>query len=715
MQFNKKGLIVFIIFSLILGLTNVSGFTILECPGDGTCCDDDGDGYGVLGQASCTHPGENDCDDDNINVNPASTEVCDVVDNDCDLIVDEDCSDTSLVIGPGNSDLVYYSNDGASTWTASATAISGTDGFFNLFETSDGTVYAGSSGRGFLYTYENGNFNFVYEFRDFFNKDTYVTHILETKDQTLIVVASYDDGIDSGGETFYSIAGNDKTAQAGWTEGTADATIGETINALAYGNIGGSDLLVLGIGAPTGTAIYYSEDLGLTWQTSDLENRNIASLYFDEDNNRFLAGTTDNLGDARIYWSEDGSSWYNTGISGNFAGSFRDFDKNSKGGLFVVGYVATYGTSAIYRSIDGGLSWSDYGYFLDENMLYTIEITEDDSIYIAGFNGAVYKSLDDGSTWNKISEPTTEIILDLTEITGGAALTCVDSDGDSYGINGASDCSMPNEIDCDDTDLNVNPGETEVCNDGIDNDCDVGTDDACSCTDSDGDGYYTNCNPIDCDDSDVGLTETCPCTLTLAEWQDEWGYLLTESGEDYDVYLYTEGTGCDGETVTIEIFDENGVSLGSVLDTVSSGSSVVTWDTGLQGLGTYYFTATIDTEFVTSDDLEVLDCFNDADCDGILDDDDQYDAPSDNVDNDGVPSDADSCWEEWSCSSWSSCENNIQTRTCTAPSLPAECTNAASPTEEIECLVEQPFPVFDWINIVLVLFLLAGYYAYKKD
>ncbi|MEA3430011.1 MAG: MopE-related protein, partial [Nanoarchaeota archaeon] len=58
---------------------------------------------------------------------------------------------------------------------------------------------------------------------------------------------------------------------------------------------------------------------------------------------------------------------------------------------------------------------------------------------------------------------------------------CTDIDGDGYGVG----CALG--VDCDDTDESVNPGETEVCGDGIDNDCD-GSDSACRSSSSGGGG-----------------------------------------------------------------------------------------------------------------------------------------------------------------------------------------------------------------------------------
>jgi len=46
---------------------------------------------------------------------------------------------------------------------------------------------------------------------------------------------------------------------------------------------------------------------------------------------------------------------------------------------------------------------------------------------------------------------------------------CIDMDGDGYGIAGSVGCPGGNAIDCDDTDPNIHPGATEVCNQKDDN------------------------------------------------------------------------------------------------------------------------------------------------------------------------------------------------------------------------------------------------------
>ena len=86
---------------------------------------------------------------------------------------------------------------------------------------------------------------------------------------------------------------------------------------------------------------------------------------------------------------------------------------------------------------------------------------------------------------------------------------CIDLDGDGYGEGTACDGA-----DCDDTNPAIHPGANEICGNGIDEDC-TGDDSDCDCVDLDGDGYGagTECMGADCDDTDgsvhPGATEIC--------------------------------------------------------------------------------------------------------------------------------------------------------------------------------------------------------------
>jgi hypothetical protein len=85
---------------------------------------------------------------------------------------------------------------------------------------------------------------------------------------------------------------------------------------------------------------------------------------------------------------------------------------------------------------------------------------------------------------------------------------CTDGDGDGYGVG--ADCLGP---DCNDGSAQINPEAREICDDGIDQDCDD-EDEACTCDDDDGDGATDeDCGGDDCDDADdtiyPGAEEVC--------------------------------------------------------------------------------------------------------------------------------------------------------------------------------------------------------------
>ena len=83
--------------------------------------DSDGDGYGDVGSttAACSEPSgylgdSDDCDDSDSAVNPAATELCDGVDNDCDGTVDEDAA-ADAATWYADADADGYGDPGSTT------------------------------------------------------------------------------------------------------------------------------------------------------------------------------------------------------------------------------------------------------------------------------------------------------------------------------------------------------------------------------------------------------------------------------------------------------------------------------------------------------------------------------------------------------------------------------------------------------------------------
>ncbi len=81
----------------------------------GGCTDDDGDGYGNPGHADCANGDATDCNDNNDQIHPGATELCNGVDDDCDGQTNEGFTvfapdGTAFCNGGGNSGSLCKSN-----------------------------------------------------------------------------------------------------------------------------------------------------------------------------------------------------------------------------------------------------------------------------------------------------------------------------------------------------------------------------------------------------------------------------------------------------------------------------------------------------------------------------------------------------------------------------------------------------------------------------
>ena len=192
-----------------------------------------------------------------------------------------------------------------------------------------------------------------------------------------------------------------------------------------------------------------------------------------------------------------------------------------------------------------------------------------------------------------------------------SCISCVDSDGDGYNITGG----ICGPIDCDDRPdgadgipdnaddgENINQGMTEICDDGIDNNCIDG---------------------VDCDDPACSSDPACVvgnCTITNMYWNE------SSVEEDDVVELIVEGTDCEGLEVSFVVLEKDGLIddvLGGGDDptfgrpnnaTFGSGVAQTIWTTqwqddgfrGISGDPEYYFIVNINGTDYSSDDYSGL-------------------------------------------------------------------------------------------------------------
>lgn len=102
-----------------------------------------------------------------------------------------------------------------------------------------------------------------------------------------------------------------------------------------------------------------------------------------------------------IYRSNDGSTWTksNTGFNGLSTTSIL----NHKGVMYTVG------TRGVFKSTDGGTSWSEFS-IAGQDAIYDISL-KGDSILVRATPGGSLLSLNNGSTWNPLPQTANNILM----------------------------------------------------------------------------------------------------------------------------------------------------------------------------------------------------------------------------------------------------------------------------------------------------------------
>jgi hypothetical protein len=432
-----------------------------------------------------------DCNDNNSNVSPSTTELCDSIDNDCDGTVDEDDAADTMDWYPDND------GDGFGDSSTSTTSCDAPSGYVSVGTDCDDSAAA-------------------------VNPDA--TETCNSVDDNCDGTVDEDTASDAG--TWYADSDGDGYGNASSSTNSCSQPSGYVSNSTDCND---SAFLT----NPDATEICDSVDNDCNGLVDD--GTGLLDWYVDSDGDGFgnpnstpISSCTSVSGHS---YTETDCNDNDATINPNATEVCDDVDNDCDG---TVDGSASSDATAWYLDSDGdgyGAAGSTATNACDQPSGYVSDATDCNDSAAAVNPGAteLCNNVDDDCDGTTDGADATDITTWYT-----------DSDGDTYGSDsatGVASCSQPsgsvaNAQDCNDSNAAISPAATEVC-DNVDNDCD-GAVDGSSATDattfyadSDGDGYgdasstaaacsqpsgYLS-DSSDCDDTDSSIspvgTEVC--------------------------------------------------------------------------------------------------------------------------------------------------------------------------------------------------------------
>jgi hypothetical protein len=554
--------------------------------------DSDADGYGDpdLSVRACMQPSGyiaegDDCDDTDAAVNPAATEICDAVDNDCDGDTDEDDA-TDATTWYADSDADGYGD--ASSSSVACTAPSGFIADDTDCDDGDATIFPGAD-----------------EYCDSVDSDCDG----RTDDGDELDLGTWYADADADG---YGDAGSNLLScdsQSGYVADDTDCDDGDATI------FPGADEYCDGIDNDCDGDIDEDDAIDTLDQYEDRDGDGFGGALggsWCEQLSAYVLDSSDcdDL-DATVY---PGADEYCDSVDSDCDGSTDDGDELDRSTWYADADTDGYGdASSTLLSCD-----LQSGYVADDT-----DCDDGD----AAINHAATEVCDsvDNDCDGLVDDD--DASLDTSTVSTWYA----DSDGDGYGDASATamTCAQPSgygsdDTDCDDGDAAINPAATEIC-DSVDNDCDGDIDDDDSgldtstattwYADSDGDGYgdasamATTCaqpsgygsDDTDCDDGDAAIN---PAATEICDSVDN----------DCDGDIDDDDSSLDASTATTWYTDGDGDGYGDATSSAlacSTPSGFIADDTDCDD----------GDAAVNPGATEICDSV-DNDCDGDIDDDD---------------------------------------------------------------------------------------------
>ena len=420
--------------------------------------------------------------------------------------------------------------------------------------------------------------------------------------------------------------------------------------------------------------------------------------------------------------------------------------------------VSIFGNNVVWQSNAAG-NYDIYLYDISEDGITIVTDESYDEKYPRVSSDLIIWAEDDGNDYDleyydfetkdfySITDDGTNQIVPVVSSSYVMWLDDVNGYLDIFGqtVNPACDSLMFG--DCDDSSDAVSSAGSEVCNDLVDNDCDGEIDE--------------DCNASNLSDGDCLVSK-----ITSNVWvESTWNETINSASEGDTVYLIAYGDGsCGTDAADFYLYsaiDDGGVYVTDELVKSFTSASIKNYDTYDASYASwsavydedkyYYFIAALNETAVLGDTLLV--CEAGATCSGesvTVSDAEDYlklysggcltddDCDSGETCVEGSceeSSAAETCEEVWDCSNveWSDCSNGISTldlSQCQSipysdacytddylPTTEKSCSstsNAASTSSSADEVAEEEVPFFTWINLLLVLGILVGYYAFRR-
>jgi hypothetical protein len=469
--------------------------------------DDDGDGYFDASVAGCvtTYGALADCDDGEGTTWPGAPELCDLADNDCDSLIDEDfdldgdsyfdiscpggddCDDGNANINPSVAETCDgndqdcdgavdngFDGDGDGAFDVTAPGCAATWGVLADCDDSDGSIYPSA------------------------------VEVCDAVDQDCDTLVDEDFDLDGDGSFDQADAG----CAAAYAAGVLDC---DDAVSTTYG---GAPELCNGV-------------------DDDCDSPAVIDEGFDGDNDGFFDGSNPDC--VAAYASVDcddaapavypGATEVCNGIdddcTGGVPGDEIDndgdgFNECADGDCNDANNAVFAGALELCNGVDDNCTGGIDETFDVDNDGYTRATTPG---CVATYGAA---GVDCNDTNPAINPGATEVCNGLDDNCVGGADEPFDGDGDSY-FEAVACAGQYLELDCDDTLASVNPGQSEDCTNGIDDDCDGSADIG---FDVDLDGTDT-CNG-DCNDANPainpGATEVCDLVDNNCNQQIDEGF-----------------------------------------------------------------------------------------------------------------------------------------------------------------------------------------------